>query len=105
MTKTDETEDVLREAFLWGTLVSPLAASRIAARVGAERLFGVGVLGTGLFAVMVPASWLTPYHVAIRIVQGIFMVITIKYTIRYGMHWKYRGVTISQLIKIMLRME
>lgn len=59
---------------MWGTLVSPLAASRIAARVGAERLFGVGVLGTGLFAVMVPASWLTPYHVAIRIIQGIFMV-------------------------------
>lgn len=80
MTKTDETEDVLREAFLWGTLVSPLAASRIAARVGAERLFGVGVLGTGLFAVMVPASWLTPYHVAIRIVQGIFMVTNINQT-------------------------
>lgn len=87
MTKTDETEDVLREAFLWGTLVSPLAASRIAARVGAERLFGVGVLGTGLFAVMVPASWLTPYHVAIRIVQGIFMVIqTIRKTPRTSIY-------------------
>ncbi|XP_045468044.1 sialin-like [Harmonia axyridis] len=73
MSRTDETEAILREAFMWGTLVSPLAASRIAARVGAERLFGVGVLGAGLIAVMVPASWLTPCHVIIRIIQGIFM--------------------------------
>ncbi|GJQ69609.1 hypothetical protein Trydic_g6702 [Trypoxylus dichotomus] len=73
MTRTDETEAVLREAFMWGTLISPLAASRIAARVGAERLFGASVLGAGVSAVMVPAAWLTPYHVAIRIVQGIFM--------------------------------
>ncbi|KAK5649238.1 hypothetical protein RI129_000267 [Pyrocoelia pectoralis] len=72
MTRTDETESVLREAFMWGTLISPLAASRIAARVGAERLFGAGVLGTSCAAVMVPAAWLTPYHVGIRIVQGIF---------------------------------
>lgn len=74
MTRTDETESVLREAFMWGTLVSPLAASRIAARVGAERLYGAGVLGACVVAVMVPAAWLTSYHVAIRIVQGIFMV-------------------------------
>ncbi|CAH0553795.1 unnamed protein product [Brassicogethes aeneus] len=73
MTRTDETEAVLRQAFMWGTLVSPLAASRIAARVGAERLFGAGVLGTGVVAVMVPASWLSACHVGIRFVQGIFM--------------------------------
>ncbi|XP_015840882.1 sialin [Tribolium castaneum] len=73
MTRTDETEAVLRQAFMWGSLVSPLAASRVAARVGAERLFGAGVLGTGVVAIMVPASWLTPSHVAIRIVQGIFV--------------------------------
>lgn len=73
MTRTDETEAVLRQAFMWGTLVSPLAASRVAARVGAERLFGAGVLGAGVPAVMVPASWLTAYHVFIRFVQGIFM--------------------------------
>ncbi|XP_050308840.1 sialin-like [Anthonomus grandis grandis] len=73
MTRTDETEGVLRQAFIWGTLVSPLAASRIAARVGAERLYGVGVLGTGVVAVLVPASWLTAGHVCVRIVQGIFM--------------------------------
>ncbi|ENN76129.1 hypothetical protein D910_04909 [Dendroctonus ponderosae] len=73
MTRTDETEGVLRQAFMWGTLVSPLAASRIAARVGAERLYGVGVLGTGVVAVLVPASWLTAGHVCVRIVQGIFM--------------------------------
>lgn len=58
---------------MWGTFISPLAASRIAARVGAERLFGAGVFGAGVAAVMVPAAWLTPYHVAIRIIQGIFM--------------------------------
>lgn len=74
MTRTDKTEAVLRQAFMWGTLVSPLAASRVAARVGAERLFGVSVLGTGVVAVMVPASWLTAFHVVIRFVQGIFMV-------------------------------
>lgn len=74
MTRTDETESVLREAFMWGTFISPLAASRIAARVGAERLFGAGVFGAGVVTVMVPAAWLTPYHVAIRIIQGIFMV-------------------------------
>lgn len=74
MTRTDKTEAVLRQAFMWGTLISPLAASRIAARVGAERLFGVSVLGTGVVAVMVPASWLTPFHVIIRVVQGVFMV-------------------------------
>ncbi|CAG9769291.1 unnamed protein product [Ceutorhynchus assimilis] len=73
MTRTDETEGILRQAFMWGTLVSPLAASRIAARVGAERLYGVGVLGTGVVAVLVPASWLTAGHVCVRIVQGIFM--------------------------------
>ncbi|KAJ8962181.1 hypothetical protein NQ318_018142 [Aromia moschata] len=73
MTRTDKTEAVLRQAFMWGTLVSPLAASRIAARVGAERLFGAGVLGAGVVAIMVPASWLTAGHVCIRIVQGIFM--------------------------------
>ncbi|XP_076267942.1 sialin-like isoform X1 [Rhynchophorus ferrugineus] len=73
MTRTDETEAVLRQAFMWGTLMSPLAASRIAARVGAERLYGVGVLGTGVVAVLVPASWLTAGHVSIRFVQGIFM--------------------------------
>lgn len=76
MTRTDETEGVLRQAFMWGTLVSPLAASRIAARVGAERLYGVSVLGTGVVAVLVPASWLTAGHVCVRIVQGIFMVIS-----------------------------
>lgn len=74
MTRTDETEAILRQAFMWGTLVSPLAASRIAARVGAERLFGAGVLGAGIVAVMVPAAWLTACHVGIRFVQGIFMV-------------------------------
>ncbi|KAJ8970462.1 hypothetical protein NQ314_001214 [Rhamnusium bicolor] len=73
MTRTDETEAVLRQAFMWGTLVSPLAASRIAARVGAERLFGAGVLGAGVVAIMVPAAWLTACHVGIRFVQGIFM--------------------------------
>ncbi|XP_065157399.1 sialin-like [Atheta coriaria] len=73
MTKTDRTESVLREAYMWGTLISPLAASRIAARVGAERLFGAGVLGAGVSALLVPAAWLTPYHVAIRILQGVFM--------------------------------
>lgn len=77
MTRTDETESVLREAFLWGTLISPLGASRIAARVGAERLYGAGVLGTCVAAIMVPAAWLTPYHVAIRIIQGIFMVLCV----------------------------
>lgn len=74
MTRTDKTEAVLRQAFMWGTLVSPLAASRIAARVGAERLFGVSVLGCGVVAVMVPAGWLTAFHVVIRFVQGVFMV-------------------------------
>jgi ACS family sodium-dependent inorganic phosphate cotransporter len=73
MTRTDETEAVLRQAFMWGSLVSPLGASRVAARVGAERLFGAGVLGTGVVAIMVPAAWLTPSHVAIRIIQGIFV--------------------------------
>lgn len=79
MSRTDETEAVLREAFMWGTLISPLAASRIAARVGAERLFGVGVLGAGVIAVMVPASWLTPCHVIIRIIQGMFMVCCVSF--------------------------
>lgn len=73
MTRTDKTEAVLREAFMWGTLISPLPASRIAARVGAERLFGAGVLGAGAASIMVPASWLTPCHVFIRFVQGVFM--------------------------------
>ncbi|XP_028127894.1 sialin-like [Diabrotica virgifera virgifera] len=73
MTRTDRTESILREAFMWGTLMSPLAGSRVAARVGAERLFGVGVLGAGVPAIMVPASWLTGYHVFIRIIQGVFM--------------------------------
>ncbi|XP_017781574.1 PREDICTED: sialin-like [Nicrophorus vespilloides] len=73
MTRTDKTESVLREAYMWGTLISPLAASRIAARVGAERLFGAGVLGAGVSALMVPAAWLTPCHVFIRILQGVFM--------------------------------
>lgn len=74
MSRTDETESVLREAFMWGTLVSPLAASRIAARAGAESLFGFGVLGAGVVALLVPAAWLSPYHVALRIVQGMCMV-------------------------------
>ncbi|KAG5865857.1 hypothetical protein JTB14_033024 [Gonioctena quinquepunctata] len=73
MTRTDKTEAVLRQAFMWGTLVSPLAASRIAARVGAERLFGAGVFGAGIVAVLVPAAWLTACHVIIRFIQGIFM--------------------------------
>lgn len=73
MTRTDETESVLREAYMWGTLVSPLAASRIAARVGAERLLGISVLSTGVLAVMVPAAWLTPYHTIIRFFQGVFL--------------------------------
>ncbi|CAH1175771.1 unnamed protein product [Phaedon cochleariae] len=73
MTRTDKTESVLRQAFMWGTLVSPLAASRIAARVGAERLFGAGVLGSGVVAMMVPATWLTAFHVVIRFFQGVFM--------------------------------
>lgn len=75
MSRTEETESILREAFMWGTLVSPLAASRIAARSGAESLFGYAVLGTGLVAILVPAAWLSPYHVALRILQGICMVI------------------------------
>nr|CAH7751468.1 unnamed protein product [Callosobruchus chinensis] len=73
MTRTDETEAVLREAFMWGTLFSPLAASRVAARVGAERLFGASVLGAAAPAIMVPAFWLTPGHVILRFLQGIFM--------------------------------
>lgn len=73
MSRTDETESVLREAFMWGTLVSPLAASRIAARAGAETLFGYGVLGSGIVALLVPAAWLSPYHVALRIIQGMCM--------------------------------
>ncbi|GLV43628.1 uncharacterized protein CBL_07045 [Carabus blaptoides fortunei] len=73
MSRTDETESVLREAFMWGTLVSPLAASRIAARAGAESLFGFSVLGAGILALLVPAAWLSPYHVALRIVQGMCM--------------------------------
>ncbi|XP_057653518.1 sialin-like [Diorhabda carinulata] len=73
MTRTDETEAALRQAFMWGTLISPLAASRVAARVGAEKLFGAGVLGAGIPSIMVPASWLTAYHVFIRFIQGVFM--------------------------------
>ncbi|KAJ8974732.1 hypothetical protein NQ317_010610 [Molorchus minor] len=65
MTRIDKTEAVMRQAFMWGT--------RIAARVGAERLFGVSVLGAGVVAVMVPAAWLTACHVGIRFIQGIFM--------------------------------
>jgi hypothetical protein len=80
MTRTDETEAVLRQAFMWGSLVSPLGASRVAARVGAERLFGAGVLGTGVVAIMVPAAWLTPSHVAIRIIQGIFVVFNLHFS-------------------------
>lgn len=79
MTRTDETEAVLRQAFMWGSLVSPLIASRVAARVGAERLFGASVLGTGAVAIMVPAAWLTPCHVAIRFIQGIFVVCIYAY--------------------------
>lgn len=81
MTRTDETESILRQSFMWGTLVSPLAASRIAARVGAERLFGAGVVGAGFIAIMVPAAWLTACHVAIRFIQGIFMVKSVDKTI------------------------
>lgn len=74
LSRTEQTESILREAFMWGTLVSPLGASRIAARSGAESLFGFAVLGTGLVAILVPAAWLSPYHVALRILQGMCMV-------------------------------
>lgn len=55
---------------MWGCFISPLGASRIAVRVGAEQLFGYAILGAGIAAVLVPAAWLTPAHVALRIFQG-----------------------------------
>ncbi|PSN51173.1 hypothetical protein C0J52_06075 [Blattella germanica] len=52
-----EEEDLdfrLREVFLWGTLIAPLPSSRLAAKAGPVRVFGIGVLGAGALAVLVP---------------------------------------------------
>jgi hypothetical protein len=67
----------LREVFLWGTLVSPLPSSRLAAKLGPVRIFGIGILGAGVLAVVVPfGTWFSSYHINIRFVQGLFTVST-----------------------------
>ncbi|XP_069705337.1 uncharacterized transporter slc-17.2-like isoform X3 [Periplaneta americana] len=71
-----EEEDLdfrLREIFLWGTLFAPLPSSRLAAKAGPVRVFGIGVLGAGALAVLVPfGAWFSSYHIAIRFAQGLF---------------------------------
>ncbi|KAJ9577118.1 hypothetical protein L9F63_006326, partial [Diploptera punctata] len=71
-----EEEDLdfrLREVFLWGTLFAPLPSSKLAAILGPVRVFGIGILGAGVLAVLVPlGTWFSHYHIAIRFAQGLF---------------------------------
>jgi MFS family permease len=65
--------------FLWGTVFSPLPSSRLTAKVGPVRIFGIGILGAGALAVFVPfGTWFSSYHITIRFVQGLFTVSTVS---------------------------
>jgi len=67
----------LREMFLWGTLLSPLPSSRLAAKLGPVRIFGTGIFGAGALALFVPfGAWFSTYHITIRFIQGLFTVST-----------------------------
>nr|CAD7402346.1 unnamed protein product [Timema poppensis] len=68
----ESVDSLLREIFLWGTFISPLPSSRLAARIGPKRIIGPALLADGLLLLLVPLAWFTPYHVAIRFVQGVF---------------------------------
>ena len=60
--------------------MAPLPSSTLAAKLGPVRVFGIGILGAGALAVLVPlGAWFSHYHIAIRFVQGIFTVSEILY--------------------------
>lgn len=83
---------------MWGCFISPLGASRIAVRVGAEQLFGYAILGVGISAALVPAAWLTSAHVALRIFQGICIGATWPTAHMMAASWidpKYMGTFVS----------
>lgn len=67
-------EAILKRSYLFGTLVSPLPASRLVANIGPKRVFGYAFLGAGAATLLAPAAWLSPAHMVIRFSQGLFYV-------------------------------
>lgn len=78
MLEEDREDSMLREAFLWGAMLSPLPGFLLAQRVGAKRLFGAGVLAAGTLSLLVPAAWGSVAHVLLRAAQGAATVSLIK---------------------------
>ncbi|KAK6616978.1 hypothetical protein RUM44_005335 [Polyplax serrata] len=74
LTSHEKMEFQLRKSYLWGTLVSPILASRLAVNVGPKKVFGYSLLGAAASTLLVPAAWLTSIHVAVRFFQGFFCV-------------------------------
>lgn len=74
LSSNDEIEAILKRSYLFGTLVSPLPASRLVANIGPKRVFGYALLGAGAATLLAPAAWLTPAHMVIRFSQGLFYV-------------------------------
>ncbi|CAG2067959.1 unnamed protein product, partial [Timema podura] len=79
----ESVDSLLREIFLWGTFISPLPSSRLAARIGPKKIIGPALLADGLLLLLVPLAWFTPYHVAIRFVQGVFTVSVLNNSVLY----------------------
>lgn len=72
LSSNDEVEAILKRSYLFGTLVSPLPASRLVANIGPKRVFGYALLGAGAATLLAPAAWLSPAHMVIRFSQGLF---------------------------------
>lgn len=74
LTEEDNLVWILQEAFIWGTLVTPIPGSRLAVNIGPKKQFGWATLGASLCSLLVPAAWNTPAHVMLRVIQGMLMV-------------------------------
>lgn len=72
LSSNEEIETILKRSYLFGTLASPLPASRLVANIGPKRVFGYALLGMGAATLLAPAAWLSPAHMVIRFSQGLF---------------------------------
>ncbi|XP_066994039.2 sialin [Anabrus simplex] len=87
LSEEDSIDSIMREAFLWGSFLSPLPASFLAAKIGPKRVMGGGILGAGALVAFVPFAWFTAYHMLIRVAQGILIGATWPALHMLGASW------------------
>lgn len=95
------TQGVILGAFYYGYILTPIPGGRIAERMGARWLFGIGTGFAGLLTLLIPfvaSQWDAAGLVTLRVVQGLLEGVTYPAIEAQIAHWfpvRERGTAIA----------